>query len=37
MEHKLFVGFIARKVLMKKNGKTPIYCRVRYDGYSFPI
>jgi|TARA_B110000211_G_scaffold108382_1_gene125656 site-specific recombinase XerD len=32
MEHKLFVGFIARKAMMKKNGKTPIYCRVRFDG-----
>jgi site-specific recombinase XerD len=32
MEKKLFVSFLARKAMIKKNGKTPIYCRVRYDG-----
>jgi len=32
MDKKLFVSFLARKAMVKKNGKTPIYCRVRYDG-----
>ena len=31
MKTQLFVSFLARKAMMKKNGMAPIYCRVRYD------
>jgi len=31
MKKQLFVSFLARKTLVKKNGLVPIYCRVRYD------
>ena len=31
MKNKLFVSFIARKALKKKNGYVPIYCKVRYN------
>ena len=31
MKTQIFVSFLARKSLIKKNGLIPIYCRIRYD------
>jgi len=31
MKTQLFVSFLARKSLIKKNGMVPVYCRIRYD------